>query len=253
MTAAAAGAPTGRIDAAPGSADRTAPGPATPAIYEVVIGHSRSAPLVNRFRYRSYMWLVDYDDLAGGRPLLPGPLGRLARLDPADHLDIRAEAAAAGVAATRIVTLTNARVAGYVFNPISIHWCYGPGGDLAGYVAEVHNTYGGRHAYVIRAQSRPGEEVEVPKQMYVSPFYPVDGAYRMRVSEPGDRVAVSVVLDRPGDKPFRAAMTGRRRPDTLRTAVVALLRWPFAPLRARALIQWQGMRLWFRGLEVKPR
>lgn len=229
--------------------------PDTPALYEVSIGHTRRAPVRNAFRYRSYMWLVDYEWITSGRrpPGLPGPLRHLARFDPADHLDIQAELAAAGLEAERIVTLTNARVMGYVFNPISVHWCYGSGGALVARVAEVHNTYGGRHAYVIGAHQHGNEEVEMRKEMYVSPFYPVDGAYRIRITDPGPTLAVSVVLERPGDAPFRAGMTGRRRPAGPLDIARAVLAYPLAPLRARALIQWQGIRLWSKGVEVQPR
>ena len=227
--------------------------PVTPALYEVTIGHSRRGRVRNSFRYRSYMWLVNYDDLAGGRPLMPGPLRHLARLDPGDHLDIRAELDRTGLRAARIVTLTNARTLGYVFNPISVHWCYDDAGVLVAHVAEVHNTYGGRHAYVVPASRRRPEEVEVPKSMYVSPFYPVDGSYRMRISPPGPTLSVSVVLERPGAEPFRAGLAGRRRPATVPAVLALAVRRPVAPLWNRALIQWQGIRLWLKGLEVQPR
>jgi Protein of unknown function (DUF1365) len=46
---------------------------------------------------------------------------------------------------------------------------------------------------------------------YVSPFYPVDGRYRMSLPEPGDRLALTVVLDRPGGHSFSATVHGRRR------------------------------------------
>jgi DUF1365 family protein len=50
----------------------------------------------------------------------------------------------------------------------------------------------------------------VAKQFYVSPFYPVDGRYRMSLPEPGDRLALSVVLARPDGSSRRRP--GRRRP-----------------------------------------
>ena len=215
--------------------------PLTPCLYAVSISHTRPVPLVNRFRYGSYMWLFDLDD---------PPDGVGARYRPADHLDVRAELAASGIGAGRILVLANLRVLGYGFNPITIYWCYDTDGALIARVAEVHNTYGGRHAYVIPVDD---EDTTMTKAMYVSPFYPVDGAYRIRISEPTDTVAVSVVLERPGGDSFRAAMTGRRRPATVANRVWALCRYPAAPLRARALIQYQGLRLWRRGVEVQPR
>jgi hypothetical protein len=53
---------------------------------------------------------------------------------------------------TRLVT--NLRVAGYVFNPVSFFLNYDAGGDLVSVVAEVNNTYGGRRRYVLGPADR---------------------------------------------------------------------------------------------------
>ena len=50
-------------------------------------------------------------------------------------------------------------------------------------VAEVHNTYGQRHCYLLRTD--PRGRAETAKEFYVSPFFPVDGRYRMSLPEPG--------------------------------------------------------------------
>ena len=219
---------------------------ARPCLYRVTVRHSRRAPVRNAFRYGSYMWLFDLDR----PPRLPWPFSGLAGYRQTDHVDVRAELERAGVDAARILVLTNTRVLGYVFNPISVYWCYDRSGKLSAHVAEVHNTYGRRHAYVLPAD---GRESVVTKTMYVSPFYPVDGSYRIRISEPGETLSVSVILEREGDQPFRAGLTGRRQDATAWTLLRALIRYPAAPLRGRALIQFQGLRLWRRGLEVQPR
>ena len=218
-----------------------------PALYEVSIGHRRVAPIGNSFRYRSYMWAFDLER----PPRLPRWARPLAEWRPADHVDIRASLAAHGVEAERITVLTNLRVLGYVFNPISVYWCYDRAGELVAHVAEVHNTYGGRHAYVLPRDAQ-GEHL-VSKAMHVSPFYAVDGCYRIRISEPTETVSVSVTLERDGQEPFRARLTGRRVPASARNLARNIVRYPAAPLRGRALIQLQGLRLWRRGLEVQPR
>jgi len=220
-----------------------------PALYDVTVTHTRQGRVRNTFRYHSVMWLVDPLD----PPKLPGPLKGLARFDPRDHLDIAGLLAAEGVAADHMVMLANPRSLGYCFNPISFYWCYGPDGTPVARVAEVHNTYGGRHAYLLRDNHEGASEVE--KQMYVSPFYPVDGTYTIRASEPAETVRLSVSLRR-GTQPgptFAAGLVGRRRPLTAFNLLRSWLVDPWAPARVRALIQWQGLKLWARGLEVRPR
>ena len=231
---------------------QTVPGQQVPCLYEVRICHSRHAPLYNTFRHGSYMWLFDVDD----PPRLPGLLRPLARYRTRDHIDVRGLLQQSGLDAGRILVLTNLRTLGYVFNPISIYWCYDPAGRLIAHVAEVHNTYGGRHAYLMPADTDSvggRSDAVVHKAMYVSPFYPVDGVYRIRIGPPAETLRVSVVLDRPHDKPFRAGLFGSRREPSVAAVFRCLLRYPAAPLRGRALIQLEGLRLWRRRLDVQPR
>ena len=60
--------------------------------------------------------------------------------------------------------LANARIFGHVFDPLSVYWCYDGTGQLGCVVAEVHNTYGERHAYLVH----PGADgkAELGKQLY---------------------------------------------------------------------------------------
>jgi uncharacterized protein len=223
-------------------------------IYEVTISHARSAPLRNVFRYRSYLWLVDLDHLPRAGPL--------ARFRVRDHLgdpqaSIRANldrflaARDVDLGGGRVTMLAHARVLGYVFNPLTVYWCHRPDGTLACVVAEVHNTYRERHAYLLRTDERG--RAEVPKQFYVSPFYPVDGRYRMSLPEPDGRLALSVVLDRPDGHSFIAGVRGRAVPATVRALIGAAARHPWSTAAVAARIRWQGVQLHLRGLRVVPR
>lgn len=219
----------------------------TPALYEATVTHHRRTPMNNRFRYRTAYWLYDADH----PPKLRWPDRLLAGFDRRDHIDVRAALADEALVADRIVTLAHARTFGYVFNPISVHWCYHRDGTLVAVVAEVHNTYSGRHAYLLRPDATGAATVD--KAMYVSPFNPVDGHYRIRVSAPDERLAVSVQLRRDGDEPFVAGLTAKRLPATRRSVLRLAVRYPFTPLRTAALIRRQGIALWVRGLKVVPR
>jgi DUF1365 family protein len=221
------------------------------ALYEVTISHARSAPLRNVFRYRGYLWLVDLDHL----PRVPW----LARFRARDHLgdprasiraNLEAFLAARGVdlGGGRVTMLAQARVVGYVFNPLTVYWCHRPDDTLACVVAEVHNTYRQRHAYLL-----PGIGAEVPKQFYVSPFYPVDGRYRMSLPEPDATLALSVRLDRPDGHSFAASVRGQAVPATARALLAAVVRYPWSTAAVSARIRWQGVRLYLRGLPVIPR
>jgi uncharacterized protein len=230
----------------------------TPAIYRTTITHRRQAPVRHSFKYRSYSWYVDIDHL----PRLPWWLRPCARFDPADHfagrpgdsLRERVDAflAVHGVTVPggRVTALLQARVLGYVFNPISIFWCHDRGGALRAVIAEVHNTYGQRHAYLLPPADKP---VPVTKKLYVSPFNPVDGHYLVWAPRPDRQVDVMVSLHRGEQPAFVATLRGTRHPVTAGHVVRMQLVAPLAPAMVAARIRIQGITLWLRRVPVAPR
>jgi DUF1365 family protein len=231
--------------------------PAQTRIYETSVWHSRTEPLRHLFRHRSHTWLVDLDDL----PRL-GILAALARFEARDHLGDPTSTLRANVdrflatqdvdlAGGQILMLSMPRVLGTVFNPISVFWCHRLDGGLACVVVEVHNTYGDRHAYLVRPDA--DGRAEVDKALYVSPFNDTSGRYRLTLPEPDQRVRVTVVLERPGRDPFTAGLNGRALPVSVRTVLRLAVTQPLEPLAVTARIRWHGIRLWLRRLPLQPR
>ena len=222
-----------------------------PALYETTIHHVRQSPLKHAFTYRSYWWAVDLDDLPS--------YGPLARFRAEDHIgsedSIRTNVdkllADHGLSCDRVLMLCNARVLGHVFNPLSLHYCLAADGSVVAVVAEVHNTYGGRHAYVLETDA--DGRAHTDKEFYVSPFHEVDGSYEMRLPLPGERLRVDLTYGRPGARPFVATVRGTRLPATRRNVVRAAVRHPLATRAVAARIRIQGIRLWLRRLPVVPR
>jgi DUF1365 family protein len=228
-----------------------------PVIYACRITHARSAPLRNVFSYRSYLWLVDLDHV----PRLPAGLRLLAGFRAADHfgggrgirenLDRFLAAHGVDLAGGRVLMLGHARVLGYVFNPLTVYWCHNASGQLECVVAEVHNTYRQRHCYLLRTDRRG--RAEVGKQFYVSPYFPVDGGYRMSLPEPGQRLALSITLHRPGQPPFAASVRGQAMRAGLPGLLAAVIRHPWSTAVVAGRIRWQGIKLYARGLRPWPR
>ena len=228
----------------------------TAALYECRLRHVRIAPIRHGFTYRTYLWLVDLDDL----PRLPAPLRSLARFEARDHLGDPAATLRANLDSFlaghgidlrggRVLMLGHARVLGYVFNPLTLFWCRYADGGAACVVAEVHNTYGGRHRYLLV----PGDDGRVVKNFYVSPFFPVDGEYRMRLPEPAERLDITITLHRDGGQPFVARLQGDRRPLTGAALIRLALAHPCVTAAVSARIRLQGSYLFLRGLPVQPR
>ena len=118
-------------------------------------------------------------------------------------------------------------------------------------MAEVHNTYGERHVYLLRPD--PQGRATAAKDFYVSPFLPVTGRYRMRLPEPAGLLRLAVTLDVAGRPVLAATVTGRRHAYTPGRLLGLALRHPWATAQVSALIRWQGIRLLIRGHPVLRR
>lgn len=229
-----------------------------PALYEATVRHARSAPVRYAFAHRTLYWLVDLDH----PPRQARPLRALTGFHPADHgsgqgatiradLDSYLRGQGLEPAGWRVVMLAHPRTLGQVFNPLTVYWCHDPHGALRAVVAEVHNTYGDRHRYLLHPDERGRAETD--KVLYVSPFNDVDGHYRLHLPEPDERLALTVALHREGHPPFTASVRGRRRPLTPATLLWLNLRYPLASLVNAARIRFHGVRLYLRGLPVRDR
>jgi predicted NAD/FAD-binding protein/DUF1365 family protein len=235
--------------------------PALPSLVVGSVGHHRSGPVRHTFRHRVYSWLVDIDDL----PVYRWYLKPFTRFDARDHLggsatstslrsNVERFLAAEGVllgAGSRVLMLANARVLGHVFDPLSVFWCYRGDGTLECVVAEVHNTYGERHAYLLRPDESGAADAD--KAFYVSPFNEVSGSYALRFLLAPHEVRVGITLSRDGQTVFGAELEGTPTPATPHAVARRALRTPLMPHRVSALIRAHGVWLWLRRLPLVPR
>ncbi len=231
------------------------------ALYVGDVRHRRSRPKINAFRYRTYHALLDVDEL----PRLDRELRGFGYNRPAvtgfrddDHLGptslpVREKLARwlqtqdVELPSGPVRVLTNLRVLGHVFDPVSWWFCHDHRGELALVVAEVNNTFGESHCYLLdRLEHRADGTVRAhtAKRFHVSPFLPVEGlAYRFTfVSRPDALTAHMDVFDADG-KVLDATQTGRRVPLTSRSLARTLLTHPLMTLRTVALIHLQAVRL----------
>lgn len=230
--------------------------------------HQRLSPRPHRFRYDVFQLLLDVDRLdeafAGLRLIRRGRFG-LVSFAERDHgardgSPIRpwaeAQLRAAGVAASaaRIRLLCFPRLLGFVFNPLSILFVEDAAGRPEAVIYEVRNTFGQTHAYVLPAAA--GEETQrqsADKAFYVSPFWPVAGGYRFRISRPGDRFTLAIVKQTEGRADFVASLTARRKALTDRCLLSLSLSMPLMTLGVVAAIHWEALRLWIKGAPVWAR
>jgi len=244
------------------------------ALYRGTVLHARHDDVARRaFRYGVYVATLDLDELPRldrelrlfssgprnlfsfdercfGATLSPGVRAggnlteTLAALRHANGLPVPHT--------TRLVT--NLRVAGYTFNPVSFFLDYDLDGTICSVIAEVNNTYGGRFRYVLGAAQRlPGPRVGFRhvRELFVSPFLHGPAVYDFWFDAPldGGSLTIEMNVTRPGEstRVFSAHLAGRRTPLSDRAVASAALRYPFMTAQVIGLIHLQAMKLRFSG------
>lgn len=238
-------------------------------LYTGTVMHRRFKPHAHRLTYRVFWCLFDLDEL----PRLPARL-RLLSLKgfnlfgfrTADHGDgsgrplrvqVEAHLAKAGIdlegGAIRLLCMP--RLLGFVFNPISVYYCYGRAGALKALLYQVHNTFGQRHSYLFPVDAKPDEELEQRclKAFYVSPFMDMDIAYRFRVQPPQERVALAIESSDAQGLVLIASLAGERQPLTDTALLRAFVSFPLMTLKVVAGIHWEALLLWIKGMRMRPR
>jgi DUF1365 family protein len=216
--------------------------------------HTRRAPTSNVFRYPVYMTLLDLAELGEldrDLPLFGWNRRALTAYHDADHVDPFSLLTEHGIelgADGRVQVLTNLRVLGYVFNPVSFWWCHRANGELAAVVAEVSNTFGEKLPYVLAPAAAVEDGVgrrvwQTDKRLHVSPFMSMDQRYTWWFSELGLRLAVRIAVHEDGRPDFIASLIAQRVELTPASLRGALLRYPLMPARVLGRIHWQALRL----------
>lgn len=241
--------------------------------------HRRHRPRAHDFDYRVWHLLLDVDEL----PRLDREVRGLSHnrrgvvsIHDTDHLGpvdlplrekLRRFLAGRGVDLPdgRVLLQTSPRILGHTFNPVSWWYCHDGDGRLALVVAEVDNTFGDTHCYVLTDLQRRGRTVVAhdTKVFHVSPFMPIEPLrYRFTFRPPtiatgrraaGERVAVHMdVIDDVG-RMFDATTAQDRSPLTSATLWRQLVRMPWMTLKTVVTIHWQALFIWRRKADFHRR
>jgi DUF1365 family protein len=241
-----------------GRADRFSSPPVALAFGEV--RHRRLRPIDHPFRYRAFFVRVSLAALEqkSGGPLFGINRRSLIGVHAADHGDgepLRAWLTTmlddAGIVADGEIWLhTFARVFGYSFKPVSFWFCHRADGTLAAVVAEVNNTFGERHLYLLAdpagAPLRNGMLLTAAKRFHVSPFCAVDGTYRFRFFTDEARTVARIDHDDREGPLLTTSLSGHFAAVTTATALRALAAYPLFSLAVIGRIHWHALILWLR-------
>lgn len=233
------------------------------------VTHGRSRPAKNAFRYGIYYVFVDIDELDDlDRDLrrFGHNRGALVSIHDADHgakdgsplrpwAESQLARAEIDLHGGRIMLLTFPRVLGFKFFPVAFWYCYDDSDTVVAIIAEVNNTFGHHHNYVLHNDGKPFDFSTKPrtrKMFHVSPFIPMDARYEFTFTEPGEKLAVTIqdyvegpLLLVAGIKLEEHDLTDSDlRRTVLRHGPISLVAW----LR----IHWQAIRIVSRRIKYIP-
>lgn len=231
-----------------------------PALVFGGVFHERHLPVKNRFNYAMFTVCLPLSRLEAaassvlgierlrlfsfynrdhgardGSPLLPWVRAILARHGLDEVCD------------GEVMLQTMPRLFGFVFNPVSFWYCLDREGRVRAVLAEVSNTFGERHNYLVAHEDRreihSGDSLRARKVFHVSPFYPVQGEYRFRFSPSASHLGVAIDYYDDGALQLATRLSGRLQPLNAASLLRAWLRCPLLTLGVVARINLQAIRL----------
>ena len=232
----------------------------------LVIGqvmHRRLRPVLNAFTYPVFFIQLPVADLAAGNgPIFSVDRSNLLSFHQKDHGPrdgspllpwIQGLLRQQGLPDDgEIVIQCFPRVFGYVFNPVSFWFCHNRDGELIAVLAEVSNTFGGRHSYLLHnadgAALREGQELRADKAFHVSPFCEVEGGYRFRFYVQRKCPVVRIDYDDAEGEVLLTSISGRSAAWSTRALLGAFLRMPLLTAGVVFRIHWQALKLWIKGV-----
>ncbi len=150
------------------------------------------------------------------------------------------------------------RVLGYVFNPVSFWFVHDKHGALRVLLAEVNNTFGQKHQYLLNAQTldpiSEDTELECLKVFHVSPFCDVAGRYLFKYSRRQTYQRLSIdYLDTPEQVAplLKTAIVTNSEPLTTARLFSSVVLMPMMTIGVMLRIHLQAFKLWRKGARYR--
>ena len=228
--------------------------------------HTRLRPARHAFRYPTYFLMLPLRSLrrdpSGWGAVAHRRLG-LVGFDDRDHGHGGSDALAWIEALLEGQGITDAdgeiwlhcypRVLGHTFKPVSFWYAHRRDGSLAAVLAEVNNTFGERHAYLLAGPDLAwGREMRAQKVFHVSPFCAIEGRYRFRFLRTGpgfaggaasERTVVRIEHDDDHGPLLLTSISGDLQPATAPALRRAFFGMPMMTLAVVLRIHWQALLL----------
>ena len=235
-------------------------------IYNGVVTHKRFKPVKHFLKYKTFSFFIDLDEIEkldkdniifsfnrfnvfsfynkdhgdrDGKSLKVWVIDNLRKFNINEKIN-------------KIKLLCYPRIFGYVFNPLSIFYCY-QDGELKVVFYEVKNTFNEQHTYIFKVKDSNIVTQTCKKKFYVSPFMNMDTYYSFRLLNPNEKLSVSIKQTDKKDTILTAVQTGERKDFNLKQLVINFFRYPLMTIKIISAIHFEALLLWKKGAKYKKR
>ena len=153
---------------------------------------------------------------------------------------------------TNIKVLCYPRIFGYVFNPLSIFYCYEKD-KLIAIFYEVKNTFNEQHTYIFKIKKNEEIVQKCKKKFYVSPFMDMETYYNFKLKNPNDKLSVFIKQTDAEGTILTATQTGEKKEFNFKQLAINFLKYPLMTIKIIGSIHYEALLLWKKGAIYKRR
>tara|TARA_B100000579_G_C22703978_1_gene791162 strand:- start:42 stop:812 length:771 start_codon:yes stop_codon:yes gene_type:complete len=237
-------------------------------IYSGFVTHRRFKPKRHFFTYKTFSLLIDLSEIKNLEKKISffsyNKFNILSFYD-VDHgprdgsllipwVKNRLSEAQIDIGGGTIKLLCYPRFFGYVFNPLSIFYCYDDSLNLKAILYEVKNTFNEQHTYVFSAN--PSSNLilhRCDKKFYVSPFMEMKTFYNFRLLNPDKILNIFIKQSDTQGTLLTACQFGKKIEISSRSLLFQFLRHPLMSFKVIMAIHFEALRLWIKGVKLVKR
>ena len=237
-------------------------------IYSGFVTHRRFKPKRHFFKYKTFSLLIDLREIKNLEERIKifsynrfnilsfynvdhGPRDGSSL---SDWVKKTLSEAKIDLGAGTIKLLCYPRFFGYVFNPLSIFYCYDDNSQLKAILYEVKNTFNEQHTYVFAASTSSNLILhKCNKKFYVSPFIEMETFYNFRLLKPGK--ILNIFIKQSDDKGtlLTACQVGKKLEMSSKNLLIQFLKHPLMSFKVIMAIHFEALRLWIKGVKLVKR
>jgi len=235
-------------------------------IYNGFVSHTRFKPVKHSLKYNTFSLLIDLDELnilSKNNLIFSFNRFNIFSFYNKDHGDrdgmclkkwVKNNLNKFGIAQdiNTIKLLCYPRIFGYVFNPLSIFYCY-KDKNLKAILYEVKNTFNEQHTYIFKVNSNHVISQKCKKKFYVSPFMDMETYYKFDLLNPDENLSVNIKQTDKDGIILTAVQKGEKKAFNFKQLLINFLIYPLMTFKIIGAIHYEALRLWKKGAKYRSR